>query len=500
MNFRFSLADKISMTIIIVGVFGVILVYYISSSYKQFAYQHHAQAIQQLATLEVSDLIDDLKANSLDLALAIEHEKEFQRDFRYRRQDELAHLLDNQFYQYFVTAGVLKLLKLYVLDTDFNLISTSTEGIDTGRYSGLICPELSQLAVARRGAETLQMLARICLYDKKPVFAVIVPTGGLNPSGYIQIITDLAYSLRKIEKSLAMPIQMHSLDRQPIYESEDWQLKQNNKNYLNVALPILSDEDKTIMTITLKSDMTTFNKEIMEYRNWIMALAFVTTAFTVFIVLLILQKSTIPPLAKIHDVLEKIHLQPINDSNESRLLFEQLLEHIIQLRRKSKTRFSVMILDLNHFDKINSDFGQDIGDRLLLEVEHRLGRILRDSDMISWIGTDSPGHKLLPADRKTHYRATIARLGGDEFGLLLPSAQTADQATTVAHRIVDTLNRPFQIRSHDIHIECKIGICIYPIHGEDEKMLIRNADKAMYKARSLNQTIFIYEPELEIHR
>jgi GGDEF domain-containing protein len=500
MNLRFSLADKISMTIIIVGVFGVMLVYYISSSYKQFAYQHHAQAIQQLATLEVNDLIDDLKANSLDLALAIEHEKEFQRDFRYRRQDDLTHLLDNQFYQYFVTAGVLKLLKLYVLDNDFNLVSTSSEGVDTGKDSELICPKLSQLAVTRRGADKLQMLARICLYKNKPVFAVIVPIGGLSPTGYLQIITDLAYSLRKIEKSLAMPIQMHSLDRKPLYESDDWQLKQKNQNYLDVAFPILSNDDKVVMTMTLKSDMTTFNKDIMEHRNWIMALAFATTALTVFIVLLILQKSTIPPLAKIHDVLEKIHLQPFNDSNESRLLFEQLLEYIIQLRRKSKTRFSVMILDLNHFNKVNSDFGQDVGDQLLLEVEHRLGSILRDSDLISWIGTDSPGHKLLPADRKTHYRATIARLGGDEFGLLLPSAQTAEQAIKVAQRIVDTLHRPFQIRSHDIHIDCKIGICIYPTHGEDEKMLIRHADTAMYKAKSQNQTIFVYEPELEIHR
>ena len=500
MNFRFSLADKISMTIIVVGFFGILLVYYVSISYKQFANQHHAQAIQQLATLEVDDLIDDLKTNSLDLALSIEREKEFQRDFRYRRQDDLSHQLDNQFYQYFVTAGVLKLLKLYVLDKDFNLISTSTMGIDTGKDSEMICPELSQLAASRRGADTLQMLAGICLYKNKPVFAALVPTGGLTPNGYLQIITDLAYSLQKIEKSLAMPIQIHSLDSQTIYQSDGWQSKHNNQNYLDVVLPILSDGDKTIMTITLKSDMTTFNQEIMEYRNWIMALAFITTALTIFIVLLILQKSTIPTLAKIHDVLEKIHLHPFNDSNESRLLFEQLLEHIIQLRRKSKTRFSVMILDLNHFNKINSDFGQHVGDQLLLEVERRLGGILRDSDLISWIGTDSPGHKLLPSDRKTHYRATIARLGGDEFGLLLPSAQTAEQAIPVAQRIVDSLSRPFLVQDHAIQIECKIGICIYPTHGEDEKILIRNADKAMYQAKAHHRTIFVYEPELEIHR
>jgi GGDEF domain-containing protein len=205
-----------------------------------------------------------------------------------------------------------------------------------------------------------------------------------------------------------------------------------------------------------------------------------------------LRRSAIPPLAKIHDVLEKIHLYSYSDTDRGRLLFEQLLEQIIQLRRKQKTRFSVMILDLTHFKKVNDDYGTAIGDQLLLEVELRLGSILRDSDLISWVGTDTPGHKLLPPGRKTQYRATIARLGGDEFGLLLPSAHTEEQANTVAQRIVKTLNRPFQINDHNITIECKIGISIYPIHGEDEKLLIRNADKAMYQAKSQQQPFLVF--------
>ena len=116
------------------------------------------------------------------------------------------------------------------------------------------------------------------------------------------------------------------------------------------------------------------------------------------------------------------------------------------------------------------------------------------SDLISWIGTDTPGHKLLLTGRKTQYRATIARLGGDEFGLVLPSAQTAEQANTVARRIVDTLNQPFTINGNNINIECKIGISIYPLHGQDEKVLIRNADKAMYQARSHHQPFLVFNP------
>ncbi len=500
MNLRLSLSDKISTTIIIVGIFGIMLVYYISDSYKQFAYTHHAMAIQQLAHLEIEDLTDELKSNSLDLALAIENETDFKHDFHYKRKDDLTQHLDNQFYQYFVTAGVIKLLKLYILDTDFTLLSTSKEGITTQKDSELICPYLSQLALNRYGSEKLQTMSYSCLYKGHPVHALLVPFGGLNPKGYIQIVTDFAYNLQKIEQSLAMPVQISLLDTQAIYQSDSWKQTQNNPNYLAILIPVLNEDNKVLMNISVKPDMTALNKDILEHRNWIMALALVTTALTVFIVLLILQRSTIPPLAKIHDVLEKIHIHSHTGGSGNRLLFEQLLEQIIKLRRKYKTSFSVMILDLTHFKNVNSQYGKAVGDELLKQVEIRLSTILRDSDLISWVGTDTPGHKLLPTDAKTSYRATIARLGGDEFGLLLPSAQSESQATAVAERIIDIVNTPFTIQDETINIGCKVGISIYPIHGEDEKILIRNADKAMHQAKSKNQAISVFVPDLELLR
>jgi GGDEF domain-containing protein len=500
MKLRFSLADKISVTVIVVGIFCITLVYYISSSYKQFAYDHHEQAIQQLAYLEINDLIEELKSDSLDLALAIENESDFESDVQNNRRSELTQHINNPFYQYFVTAGVLKLLKLYVLDTHFTVLSVSNEGVKTNLDGKLICPRLSQLVLARRGPEKLHALSDTCLYRNKPVHAVLVPFGGLNPRGYIQVVTDLAYSLQKIAQSLAMPVQINSLDGQLIYQSESWQLTWENTNYLTVDLPILSNDGKPIMTISVKPDMTTFNNDIIKHRNWIMALTFITTAFIVFTALFLLQRSTIPSLAKIHDVLEKIHAHSHAGNKSSRLLFEQLLEQIIKLRKKYKTCFSVMILDLTHFKEVNKQYGEAAGDQLLLEVEQRLSSTLRDSDLISWVGTDSPGHKLLPSDTKTSYRATIARLGGDEFGLLLPSAQSEEQATAVAQRIIKTLNKPFQVNGNNINIECNIGISIYPVHGQDEKILIRCADKAMHQAKSHNQTTYVFDPEQETLR
>ena len=195
-----------------------------------------------------------------------------------------------------------------------------------------------------------------------------MPFGGLNPKGYIQVSTDPAYNLRKIEQSLAMPIQINSPDGKLIYQSKSWQLSLKDTNYLTVELPILNNDGNRVMAISVKADMTTFNKDIIKHRNWIMTLTLVTTTFIVFIVLFILKRSTIPPLAKIHDVLEKIHLHSHTSGKDSRLLFEQLLEQIIKLRKKHKTCFSVMILDLTHFKAVNESYGTATGYQLLLEV------------------------------------------------------------------------------------------------------------------------------------
>ena len=137
-------------------------------------------------------------------------------------------------------------------------------------------------------------------------------------------------------------------------------------------------------------------------------------------------------------------------------------------------------------------FGHEAGNNLLNQVGERLSAIIRGSDIISWTGTDTPGHKLLPVDTRTEYRATLARLGGDEFGMLLPSVETEQQATAVARRIINSLSAEYTINDQQVTLQCCIGISMYPDHGQQEQELIRNADKAMFSARQSGSRYCIY--------
>ena len=491
-RFSFGLSDKISLTVIAIGVLGLVLVYYTSIYYRDVAYEHYQRTLQILATIKIEEIITDLKADAADLARAIEQQPDFQANLAMNQQQQLVQQLDDQFYQYFVTANIINLSTLYVVDADFNLVAKSTEGIYTGDSAQLICPELSRAAHSRRGAERLQLLTGTCDHDARPLFVLIAPLGGLKPIGYLQIVADLASSLQKMGNALGMPLQIRLHSGEVTYRSEDWTELSNDTNHLPVVYRLGTYNNEHSVEISLLADMTEFNQRILLHRNWVMALATIAVAATVIIILYLLQSSTITPLSRIHSLLNLISQGDAVKEKDNSVLFAQLLENIITLQKNRKKRFAVMILDLDNFASVNERFGHDAGTELLQHIGNRLSGILRDTDIISWTGTDTPGHKLLPVDTKTEYRATLARLGGDEFGMLLPTVASEEQAISVAKRIIDSLDAQYTIQNQQLSLKCCIGISIYPEHGQREQELIRNADKAMFKAKQSRGKYCIY--------
>ena len=140
------------------------------------------------------------------------------------------------------------------------------------------------------------------------------------------------------------------------------------------------------------------------------------------------------------------------------LFYDRIKQEIAYAKREHK-KFALMFFDLDNFKEVNDTFGHDIGDRLLQEIAKRFKNLLRETD-------------------------TICRLGGDEFIILLARlTRPEDNIADIIQKIVDTLNKPFTIESHKISISVSIGISLYPDNGQTGEELIKNADKAMYRAK-----------------
>jgi diguanylate cyclase (GGDEF)-like protein/PAS domain S-box-containing protein len=143
----------------------------------------------------------------------------------------------------------------------------------------------------------------------------------------------------------------------------------------------------------------------------------------------------------------------------NRRLFQDRLEHAIHKSQRSQARVAVLFLDLDRFKNINDTLSHAVGDRLLKMVAERLKQCVREGD-------------------------TVARLGGDEFTVLLEEVEQVETVAHVAQRIVESLARPFVLDYHELYIGTSIGVSLYPEDGADTHSLIRNADSAMYLAKS----------------
>jgi diguanylate cyclase (GGDEF)-like protein/PAS domain S-box-containing protein len=128
---------------------------------------------------------------------------------------------------------------------------------------------------------------------------------------------------------------------------------------------------------------------------------------------------------------------------------------------------ALLYVDLDRFKIINDSLGHSIGDLLLQQVANRLKNEIREQD-------------------------TVARVGGDEFLIVLTSAESADQVTAIATRIVESVTEEFVIQGHPLNITCSLGISMFPEHGQDAETLIKNADAAMYAAKEQGNTAFCF--------
>jgi diguanylate cyclase (GGDEF)-like protein/PAS domain S-box-containing protein len=165
-------------------------------------------------------------------------------------------------------------------------------------------------------------------------------------------------------------------------------------------------------------------------------------------------------------MLEKLLHNVSHDSLTSlpnRSLFLDRLNHSINnTRRKKDFLFAVLFVDIDRFKIINDSLGHSFGNQLLIETSKKLQSCLRPED-------------------------TIARIGGDEFGILLDDITSVNDAISVANRIQKEFKSPFNLNNHDIFITSSIGIAISSTTLEQPEELLRDADLAMFKAKTLGR-------------
>ncbi|MDP1923964.1 MAG: EAL domain-containing protein [Thiobacillus sp.] len=143
----------------------------------------------------------------------------------------------------------------------------------------------------------------------------------------------------------------------------------------------------------------------------------------------------------------------------NRRLLLECLEQALAHARRNKTMIGVLFIDLDNFKRVNDTLGHAVGDQLICHVARRLRAAVRNEDI-------------------------VARLGGDEFVVVISDVHAASQILHVVDKILAVMVAPYQIAERELFNSCSVGIGMYPTDGTSSSDLLKNADTAMYHAKS----------------
>ena len=149
----------------------------------------------------------------------------------------------------------------------------------------------------------------------------------------------------------------------------------------------------------------------------------------------------------------------------NRHMFSDRLEQAIIKAHRGATQVGLMFLDLDFFKEVNDTLGHEIGDELLKQTAHRLRSCVRQSD-------------------------TVARMGGDEFTIILEEIHDTNDVNRIAENILQAIAAPFTLGDEVAFISSSIGITFYPADATEIAALLKNADQAMYAAKTAGRNCY----------
>lgn len=347
---QITLRATLITVILVLGLLSALLVFISAKIYRELANKNEFSAVSRYMDRNISELISKEFDQSRQLGLGLQLDKNLRTAIKKSNTTLITDVLDNQFDQYLTTLGVLKLEKIYVLDTSYNMIAKSSRGLQNKQKASVLCPSMILHAKSQKGIHRVKPIYQLCSDQGHALLAVIVPVGSLHPFAYLQIVTDFSHSIIVMEKSLNMPMQIINADKEIIYQSGKWPGSELMRQYIQTNNALSDFTGEAVLNISAVRDIGAFQDGLKNTSYTVVSIAAAIIIPAILFALYILRRS-LRPLNRLRDAAEML----------SHGAYEKVPE----------TSFPEINIPIHSFNMMVEKLSQVIGD-LELEIDDRI--------------------------------------------------------------------------------------------------------------------------------
>ncbi|HEY9148351.1 MAG TPA: HAMP domain-containing protein, partial [Gammaproteobacteria bacterium] len=281
---RLSITAATTLAVALIGTLFVLLAWAAGSYFRDAALHSQAEGLSRIIEVASNQVLQRIQQQGLDLHAALNKDDNLSAALQHYRQGNrkaLQALLDDPLLNGYPGADEIKLAGLRIYDLELNLLQRSNSRISDPppQLPGFIARRAAQ----RKGIERLKAIGGLWVSAQGPFYSLLLPVGGLKPSGYIELIFDPAHSLARVEKITGMPLSVTLAAEPP----PAIQQREASQGLLPVEYLLYSDDGQPAYRLIGMEDVSNFQQD-MHTNQLITTLAFIAITFIILLLLLLM--------------------------------------------------------------------------------------------------------------------------------------------------------------------------------------------------------------------
>lgn len=488
-----SLRTLITGLLLTVVLFTVVHTAISQYQFRRAAVSYRIDSMARVIEVAALEVLRQGRGHAITLGSSLQH--------RLHLQDlpDLTAQLAAPFSTGYVEAGYLDLVALRVYDPEMRPLGSG----GTAQIPALPI-QLMQQMLSRQGVERLKALGDLWRTPQGPLYSVLIPVGDLQVSGYLEVVFNPLFNLRKVSEMIHMPVGIHDAHNMPLLHPDD--IVADDPRYAAMEYA-LRGADGTAAYVVAYADVDLLYNDMRRIQH-ITTLSFlILTVAVLGLAFWLLNRHLFQPVqqmigqmehvlhhedqtlvtgrgikevhvvaasfnlmaTRVREIIQELHRISAQDGLTgiaNRRSFNQALEREWLRAMRQQTPLSALLIDIDYFKQYNDHYGHQAGDECLKNIASSLSlAVLRPTDM-------------------------VARYGGEEFVLLLPETDRHG-ALTIAERLQQVVTRlaiPHAMSPRE-QVSMSIGACtLIPQRDQPSQRLIACADRALYRAKAAGRS------------